>query len=41
VPYVSLSGGIAQEAFVAALDARGVPLTRLLRPADAPAALVA
>ncbi len=39
--YVSLSGGVIQEAFVAALDARGVPLTHLLRPADAPAELVA
>ena len=39
--YVSLSGGVVQEAFVAALDARGVPLTHLLRPADAPAELVA
>ena len=38
--YVSLSGGVVQEAFVAALDARGVPLTHLLRPADAPAELV-
>jgi predicted deacetylase len=41
VLYVSLSGGVVQEAFVAALDARGVPLTHLLRPADAPAELVA
>ena len=39
--YVSLSGGVVQESFVAALDARGVPLTHLLRPADAPAELVA
>jgi uncharacterized protein len=39
--YVSLSGGDVQEAFAAALDARGVPLTHLLRPADAPAELVA
>ena len=39
--YVSLSGGVVQEAFTAALDARGVPLTHLLRPADAPAELVA
>ena len=41
--YVSLSGGVvdeAAEAFVAALDARGVPLTHLLRPAEAPAELV-
>lgn len=38
--YVSLSGGVVQEAFVAALDARGVPLTHLLRPADASAELV-
>jgi len=38
---VSLSGGVIQEAFAAALDARGVPLTHLLRPADAPAELVA
>jgi uncharacterized protein len=41
VLYVSLSGGVVQEAFVAALDARGVPVTHLLRPADAPAGLVA
>ena len=39
--YVSLSGGVVQEAFVAALDARDVPLTHLLRPADAAAELVA
>ena len=39
--YVSLSGGVVQEDFVAALDARGVPLTHLLRPTDAPAELVA
>ena len=39
--YVSLSGGVVQKAFTAALDARGVPLTHLLRPADAPAELVA
>jgi uncharacterized protein len=35
VLYVSLSGGVVQKAFTAALDARGVPLTHLLRPADA------
>ena len=39
--YVSLSGGVVQEAFVAALDARGVPVTHLLRPADAPSEVVA
>ncbi len=38
---MSLSGGVIDEAFTAALDARGVPLTHLLRPADAPADLVA
>jgi uncharacterized protein len=38
---VSLSGGVVQEAFAAELGARGVPLTHLLRPADAPPALVA
>jgi uncharacterized protein len=41
VLYVSLSGGVVQEEFAAALDARGVPLTHLLRPADAPEELVA
>jgi predicted deacetylase len=41
VLYVSLSGGVIQEALVAALDARGVPVTHLLRPADAPPELVA
>ena len=39
--YVSLSGGLLDEQFVAALDARGVPVTHLLRPADAPPELVA
>lgn len=39
--YVSLSGSVIQEAFVAALDVRGVPVTHLLRPADAPPELVA
>jgi hypothetical protein len=42
--YVSLSGDVANEtaeAFADALDARGVPLTHLLRPAAAPADLVA
>ena len=39
--YVSLSGGVVQQEFAAALDARGVPLTHLLRPADAPADVVA
>jgi uncharacterized protein len=39
--YVSLSGGVVDEAFADALGARGVPLTHLLRPAAAPADLVA
>ena len=39
--YVSLSGGALDERFVAALDARAVPVTHLLRPAAAPPALVA
>jgi predicted deacetylase len=39
--YVSLSGGVVQEAFADALDVRGVPMTHLLRPADASAELVA
>jgi hypothetical protein len=34
VLYVSLSGDVVQEAFVAALDARGVPLTH--HPTAAP-----
>ena len=41
---MSLSGDVANEtaeAFADALDARGVPLTHLLRPAAAPAELVA
>ena len=39
--YVSLSGGAVDQRFVAALDARAVPVAHLLRPADAPPALVA